>query len=277
MTKGWQRVLLLIIPYILTVSFFQNIGFLFAGINYLKNKYPTTLNQHLILSFCTSLGTFIIVGVFAKHLDKINWIDLGFRLKNRFYDIVLGIFLGALMILSGFCILLYLGEIEVVNVFFDIKSIIAITVLCILVSVTEEFLLRGYVLRNLMQSFNKYKALVLSSVIFSLMHGVNPNVNYLGLLNIFLAGILLGLPYLYTKNLWFSISIHFSWNFFQTLLGFNVSGINIYSLVELNIPKYNLWNGGNFGFEGSILSVLNQTMLIIFIIIFFNTKLRVDV
>ena len=32
-----------------------------------------------------------------------------------------------------------------------------------------------------------------------------------------IAGLFLGINYIYTRNLWFSIFFHFSWNFFQPL------------------------------------------------------------
>lgn len=112
-------------------------------------------------------------------------------------------------------------------------------------------------LSNLMDSMDKYWALVISSVIFSILHGGNHSFGWLPALELFLAGILLGIPYLYTQNLWFPIALHFSWNFFQgTVLGFKVSGQEHYSVIQMAYESENLWNGGSFGFEGSILAVL---------------------
>lgn len=125
--------------------------------------------------------------------------------------------------------------------------------------------MRGYVLRNLMYSFNKYIALIWSSILFSLMHGFNPNIDTFALIELFLAGILLGQSYIYTKNLWFPIALHFSWNFFQTHFGFNVSGQDTYSLIEFSIVENNLWNGGDFGFEGSWLSIISSIIMIILV------------
>ena len=60
---------------------------------------------------------------------------------------------------------------------------------------------------------------------------------------LFLAGVLLGVSYVYTKNLWFPVALHFSWNFFEALFGFNVSGQDFYSLIDFNITEKNLLNG----------------------------------
>ena len=45
-----------------------------------------------------------------------------------------------------------------------------------------------------------------------------------------------------------------------------------YSLIELDIIENSIVNGGEFGFEGSILSVLFQLILILIIFSFFERK-----
>ena len=107
--------------------------------------------------------------------------------------------------------------------------------------------------------------LIISSAIFSLLHSLNPNVNYIALTELFIAGILLGVSYVYTKNLWFPIALHLSWNFFQVMFGFNVSGMDTYSLIEFEILENNNINGGDFGFEGSYLSILFSLIMIYFL------------
>jgi membrane protease YdiL (CAAX protease family) len=172
----------------------------------------------------------------------------------------------------GFAYLLLsqMKEIIYVKTVFKIKEILLSIGLFIIVAINEEVLMRGYVLRNLMYSYNKHIALIFSSILFSLMHGLNPNMEWLSYLNLFLAGILLGSTYIFTKNLWFPIALHFSWNFFQTLFGFNVSGQDFYSLIEFKIAKTNLINGGLFGFEGSIFCIVIQLILITAILIYCN-------
>jgi membrane protease YdiL (CAAX protease family) len=115
---------------------------------------------------------------------------------------------------------------------------------------------RGYVLNNLMLSVNKYLALLISSVAFAAMHIPNPHFSLITFFILVLSGIILGLSYLFTRNLWFPIALHFSWNFFQgTVFGFNVSGQDDYSLIEQFRAEDNIINGGLFGFEGSLLCI----------------------
>jgi len=270
--RGWQRVLLIVLPYIVIVTLFGYFGALLLGVDLRSGEVQFTSGQKMILQFFQLLGTFLLLWFFMKYLDKERFVQLGFETKNRLNEFIIGIGIGAFIMGAGYLILLFLGEIIFQKVNFDIEEIAISVLMFILVAVSEEVFLRGYILKNLMVSFNKYVALIVSSILFSLMHGFNPNIDLFSLANIFLAGILLGMSYIHTKNLWFPIALHLSWNLFQTTLGFNVSGQDLYSLIEINITENNLLNGGAFGFEGSILSVIAMIATIVGITMYYNQK-----
>lgn len=270
--RGWQRVLLIIFPFMLTLGIFQFIGSLITGVDLNNIDFQKTSEQDLVMFFFSLIGTLLVIWVFMKYVDKEKFINLGFDTKNRLYEFIVGIVIGALIMTIAYSLLLFLGEINFQSVNFDIKEIILSILIFIIVSVTEEALFRGYILKNLMISFNKYIALIVSSVLFSLVHGLNPNIDLFSLINIFFAGILLGISYIHTKNLWFPIALHLSWNLFQTIFGFNVSGQKSYSLIEFSIPENNLINGGDFGFEGSILSAIAMIVTIVGIEIYYRRQ-----
>ncbi len=270
--KGWQRILTMIIPYLLIVGIFQLIGGAISGVDFNNLNFQKSSEQTLIISFFSLLGTSLVVWIFMKYIDKENFIELGFHTKNRLNEFYLGFLIGAVIMISGFVLLQFLDEINFQKTLFNFEELIYSMLLFLAVSITEEVLFRGYILRNLMLSFNKYFALILSSSLFSLMHGFNPNIDLFGLVSIFIAGIFLGITYIHTKNLWFPIALHFSWNFFQTVLGFNVSGKDIYSVVEFSMKEKTLLNGGNFGFEGSIFSIIAMIITIAIISIYYQRK-----
>jgi CAAX protease family protein len=273
--RGWQRILLLILPYIFIVGIFQFFGALISGTDLAHLNSDKSSIQKLTLTFFDLLGTFLVLWIFMKFLDKEKFIKLGFEIKNRLKEFNIGIGVGLVIMSIGYFILLFLGELTFQRIIFDPKETLISILLFIIVAIAEESLLRGYVLRNLMISFNKYIALILSSILFSLMHGFNPNIDLFALTNIFLAGILLGLSYIHTKNLWFPIALHLSWNLFQTLFGFNVSGQDTYSIIEFSLSEKNIINGGAFGFEGSILSVIFMIITII-LIEFYYRKVKTN-
>ena len=263
--NGWLRILLLILPYIIIVGIFQYVGALISGVDLSNPEFENTSLQELSLSFSSFIGTFLVIGLFMQFVDKEKFIDLGFKTKGKLKEFIVGIVAGLIVMGLGYYLLSSMGQLSFQSINFDMQEILISFLLFTIVAIVEETLLRGYVLRNLMYSFNKYIALILSSILFSLMHGFNPNIDTFALIELFLAGILLGQSYIHTKNLWFPIALHFSWNFFQTHFGFNVSGQDTYSLIEFSIVENNLWNGGDFGFEGSWLSIISSIIMIILV------------
>lgn len=270
--KGWQRILLIILPYIFIVGIFQLIGGLIAGVDMTIFDAEKTSRQQLTTSVFDLAGTFLVLWIFMKFIDKEHFIKLGFQTKNRLKEFITGITIGLIIMAIGYFLLIYFKEIFFIKVNFDFKELIISILLFTIVAVVEETLFRGYILKNLMISFNKHIALIVSSILFSLMHSFNPNVDLFSLFDLFLAGIVLGLSYIYTKNLWFPIAMHLSWNLFQTLLGFNVSGQDLYSIIEFKTNGENLINGGAFGFEGSYLSIIAEIITIIGIGIYYSRK-----
>jgi hypothetical protein len=127
-----------------------------------------------------------------------------------------------------------------------------------LIAFSEELVFRGYVLDSLMDSYpNKWVALAISAVLFAAFHFTSPAINPLGFANLVAAGLLLGINYVYTKNLWFSFFLHLSWNFFQgPILGFRVSGLTLPSLLQTETKGDLFITGGDFGLEGSILTTV---------------------
>ena len=276
--KGWLTAILSIIPFFIFVSFFQGIGVGFSSASAERGIIDFDFDKYLeiedmkdflvadtIIQYFDLIGVLLLLWILMRFVDKEPFIKLGFSLKGKINDIILGMTLGVLLMAVGYTILILLGEIKFIGFNYDLKSIILLFLLFIAVSIAEETYVRGYVLKNLLKSFNPIISLIISSAIFSLLHFFNPNVNYIALTELFIAGILLGISYVYTKNLWFPIALHLSWNFFQVMFGFNVSGMDTYSLIEFEIIENNNINGGDFGFEGSYLSILFSLIMMYFL------------
>ena len=265
--SGWGKSLLFLplifIPQIIAVIVMMSSGF---DMNNLGTD-KIDLESMIILEYTMIFVMIIMLWAFMKYIDKEPLVDIGLQIKGRLKDFNFGLVIGLLIMGFAYFFLLLINEIVFVEIDFDLQKILLSIILFTGVSIFEEIIFRGYVLKNLLESFNPYVALFISSLFFSLIHGANPNVTLLGLSNIFLAGIFLGASYVFTKNLWFPIALHFSWNFFQSMFGFKVSGLDSYSIIEFTIPKNNLLNGGEFGFESSYLSII---VLILGIFIIWN-------
>lgn len=138
----------------------------------------------------------------------------------------------------------------------------------------EELFSRGYQILNLAEGLQYpgighrsavSAALLLTSLLFGLLHSFNPNASAVSTFNIVLAGIVLGLPYILTGSLALSAGLHFSWNFtLGGIAGFPVSGLPFESsLVQINQKGTELWTGGAFGPEAGLLGILGLIIIIL--------------
>lgn len=268
--KGWIRVLQFILPYLGISAIFQLLGALILGIDPLEMDAGLSSSEDLIIVFFNLIGVIVTLWIFTVKADNEKFISLGFQSKYFFKEFGSGFGLGILAIAAGYFLLIGLDEIRFDGLIFNPEEIIIITALFLFVSLAEETVFRGYILRNLLISFNKYVALIISAILFTALHLINPHINLMGAISLFCAGLLYGLGYLYTKKLWLPIAMHFSWNLFQTLMGFNVSGHDAYSLIEFSLSDSHWINGGSFGFEGSIISIGIQVLIILGIVLFYK-------
>jgi membrane protease YdiL (CAAX protease family) len=263
--QGWLRVLLFFVVYFLAVIALSMPAALLVtwfkredikkGISIKPGDLLNSEFLWLIVVIALA-GTLLVVFVFRKFIDRKSFKSLGFKFSKHRNDAATGFFLGPAILGLGSVMLYSTGHLQWTDIIIDWNSLLLSLVIFIMVAFTEEIAFRGYILNNLMDSFNKWLALFISAIMFSLFHLGNSYIGFIPLANIFLAGILLGINYIYTRNLWFGIFLHISWNFFQgPLLGFKVSGININSLLQTDLQGSLMITGGNFGFEGSIIDM----------------------
>ncbi|HCT30832.1 MAG TPA: CPBP family intramembrane metalloprotease domain-containing protein [Bacteroidales bacterium] len=177
-----------------------------------------------------------------------------FSLKSIVKYLLLGIALGA--VLQSLTILvIYLNKGYSVVSVNPILYLLPPLTMAFTSAIFEEILFRGVIFRITEEKLGSYLALLISALIFGAMHLLNPNSSLLAGAGIAIqAGLLLGIAYMYTRNLWFPIAIHFAWNFTQSaIFGANVSGNAISkTLVTSKIEGAVWFTGGEFGPEGSV-------------------------
>ncbi len=262
----WGRIILIIIAFLFLGGILQVIGALIAGIPLMQASAfeNLSMSQQLILQFSTFIALIVLVYLFRKFIDQKSIKSMGFNLKNKTPDLVAGLVVALFIIGGGTLILYSLGHLEFSNYQFNQETLLLTFLFFLLVSFQEEILFRGYILNNLLTTrMNKYLALLVSAILFALFHAINPNLSLVGMINLLLAGIILGSTYIFTQNLWFPISLHLFWNFFQgPVFGYSVSGQKIDSIATIELTGDSLMNGGNFGFEGSIICTVMSVVAI---------------
>ena len=200
---------------------------LFSGANWQYREWVT-------IALTNPLSTLFWVWIFHKIINKQSFSSLGLKLSGYKNDFIAGLLLGFGLTGLGFGVLYVFNFLSVEQVQFSLNNHLLYVFVFALVALGEEIAIRGFILKNLATSFNKYIALILSSLAFVI---IRVHVGIWGFelseitgepivsLNLFLFGILLGLYCIHKKNLWFPIGLNFSWSY-------------------LSKPVCNLWGWG---------------------------------
>ena len=121
----------------------------------------------------------------------------------------------------------------------------------------EEMIFRGYAFQLLIEKIGPFATVLPVAVIFGLTHSSNPHATVLGIINTVLWGVILGVAFLRSRDLWLPIGLHFGWNLVLPLFGVNLSGLTI------EVTRYHyrwdllpLWSGGDYGPEGGLLATI---------------------
>ncbi|MCB9036496.1 MAG: CPBP family intramembrane metalloprotease [Lewinellaceae bacterium] len=150
---------------------------------------------------------------------------------------------------------------------FSMRELSVMLALMMFIALGEEVIFRGYILQELSEQMDRNLALGISALIFALAHIASPNYGWIPLLNLFLAGLLLGLAYLRFNSIWAAVGLHFSWNFVQgPILGFEVSGKGFSMWLEPEFSSGPGYISGNiFGLEGTVAAAAVQLAAVVWL------------
>ncbi len=173
--------------------------------------------------------------------NKYGWRD------ERFIMSLTGFLLGLFLVFVGALIIYFAGGIRWTDFHFSPGVLFLGCAIMLVAAFLEELIFRMLILGKLLKLTNRWLALVISSILFAMVHLANPDINTLGIVNVFLGGMVFGLTYMYTRSLWMVVFFHFSWNFFQgPVLGFPVSGLPFESMLTVELDGNSLLTGGSF-------------------------------
>lgn len=243
--------------------------------------------------------SYIIIALFSTGLVYITgrWVDFrsfssfGFTKTRQWYtELVEGVIITTLVVLIVFGAGILLGFYEIsgwrpglVSAWKWIPSLLGYLIMMACVAYYEELLFRGYLTLNLFEGLRKnplrfrmtaFATTFLISAFFAFVHANNPNATWMGVINILLAGFMLGVPYFISGSLATPIGIHFAWNFVQgPILGLPVSGIIFpTSLIQTDSIEPFILSGGTFGLEGGLLGTFGILGIIVIVLIRYRNR-----
>lgn len=264
------------IPGIVTLTVVEGVN----GTNLISYDVMDAFESHPWISLLAqgggTAGAIFITLLLWRFVNKKTVKEIGFRGPAK--DLGFGLLLGAISITVIFILLMLTGNIKLINSFSNPEFTmftLSFLVMFILVGFFEEIFFRGYVISTMANRGNKkWVIYVVSALLFSIVHGTNPNVSMLGLVNIALVGLLFAYMFDKTNSLWLPIGYHITWNYFQgNVFGFAVSGTAPHGIYNVSVAEgNNLLTGGTFGLEGGLMASL--LILIGFIATYFYAKGR---
>lgn len=202
-----------------------------------------------LLTALVSIGSYVLL---IRHYEKREISELS--LDGLATNLLSGALLGALLQSLTILVIYLAGAFTIRDVNPFIFLLPALT-MAFTSAIFEEVLVRGVIFRIMEEKLGSYIALFLSALIFGAMHLGNPNSSLLAASGLALqAGLFLAAAYMYSRNLWFPIAIHFAWNFTQAgIFGATVSGnATRTSLLSTEVRGPDWITGGAFGPEGSL-------------------------
>ncbi len=247
-------------------------------------RFSSAPSAGILLSL---LATLLGVAVSARCIDRRPFAEYGFSDPPRWgWDFAAGLVLGLLLMAGIFGVERAAGWVTVTDRFSAegglpfARAFLGSVLFFAAVAMYEELLFRSYLLKNLAEAFSRSGinpavpvglALGLSSALFGLAHAANPNASAVSVVNITLAGVVLGLGYVLTGRLALPVGFHLTWNFAQgVLFGFPVSGSSGLGGAKVLVTSTTgpaLWTGGAFGPEGGLLGVFALVLAAVAIVL----------
>lgn len=199
--------------------------------------------------------------------------------KRAGIEIVLGMLTGTIFIAGSACMIIALGGYSFQWASStDTSSVLIASIESALGgAIVEELIFRGLMLQAIDKLGGKALALAVTSLFFGVAHLGNPGATlWSGFAIALEAGVLLGSAFLWRRNLWFAIGLHFAWNAIEGLLGIPVSGHPATGLFTVKVHGAALLTGGNFGLETSIVPVVISLLISIPMLIGAARNQRID-
>ncbi|MBU3812127.1 MAG: CPBP family intramembrane metalloprotease [Candidatus Niameybacter stercoravium] len=275
--SGWQMILLylgmniaqlaVIMPINIILGIIIGIQSIRGDVSGIEAFLTSYAFQSITIAICNIISIVAIIILF-KVMNRKTTEDMGLTpVKRDYKDLIIGLLLGAASIIIIIGTNYIMGDTHFNGVHITWDLLLGL-ILFISVGFVEEILVRGCFQHIIYYRHGIAWAIMIPSLIFSVMHFLNPNISYIAALNIALVGIVFGIMTYKSGNIWMAIGYHITWNYFQgNIFNIEVSG-SAYGrgLIESIRVEDNLLNGGAFGIEGGLIC----TLLLIITIIYFG-------
>lgn len=219
-------------------------------------KEEISVSFGLIAEGLQMVPALIAVGLMA-HIEARRFVSYGLEQAHPIRRYLIGA-------LGGWCFLSLLIFALVASGYFSLDGLalsgssavgyaLAWLLVFSMTGVVEELVWRGYVQSTLTRGMGFWPAAVLGSLLFATAHLTNPGETFLGIAQVFVAGMVFCLILRVSGSLWLGIGIHAGWDWGQSYFyGTPDSGLLAAGHLFKSHPLgSDLISGGTAGPEGS--------------------------
>lgn len=217
-----------------------------------------------------SLAVTLVMGLLAILVYKLTLTYLARRpapeiaRQRAGSEVALGVLTGTIFIAGSVLIIIALGGYSFQWAdSADMNAVLVSSIGAALgAAIVEELIFRGLMFQAIAKLGGTPLALAVTSLFFGVAHLGNAGATlFSGFAIALQAGVLLGAAFLWRRNLWFAMGLHFAWNAVEGLLGIPVSGHSAAGLLTVEVHGAALLTGGDFGLEGSIVPVVASLLI----------------
>ncbi len=233
-------------------------------INALSNLVlPQTALEQMLFLISLFAGIYLLLWLWMRFVEGRPLASAGLQRDEvlfrygRGFGVGLGLFI--LAVVPGSLLGFYDLAVNPVLGLGTIAGVVMVLLGWVVQGSAEELLFRGWMLPVVGARYAVWLGIVISALMFALVHMLNPSIGPLAILNLVLFGLFTAFYTLWEKSLWGVFGLHAVWNWVQgSIFGLEVSGLASpgESLLVTQATGPDILTGGTFGPEGGLLVTL---------------------
>ncbi len=227
-----------------------------SGRRLLEFVHISQVSKNVLIAIADSTIALAAYIILFKYYERRQITELSF---SNFAKYAITGFATGLILQSLFILVIFITGNYIVNGVNSISFLIPAFATSITAGFVSEIMIRGIAFRLIEKEFGTINTLILFIILFAIFHINIEGANILSVLATAMqAGFVLSAAYVFTRSLWFTIFLHFAWDFAEPgIFGAINPGNSIgQSLFSSQISGPWILTGGQLGPQNSIQALI---------------------
>lgn len=221
-----------------------------------------------LFEFLPFLGLYFGHLILIRLFEKSGLSFIRVTTSNLFSKLLVGVFFGLFWLTIAVIPIYFLGKGQLATVFsLNATQLLIYFVILFVNAAMQELLVHGYLFSLLQNKYSEFTALIVTSILFLLLHSGAINAGVIASINVFGAGLIFGLITIFFDSLISATVAHAIWNYFGAVW-FGLIPLDNYPTMKLIAVKGNpLIIGDKNGMETSITVTITIVLIIALLLV----------